>query len=75
MGQVLDSKANLNSYCLEVAKQLNMHYKAPPLPVDLQYAKAPEAPKNRDGSDALDTEALTQAFRSAARNKHNIRVC
>jgi hypothetical protein len=32
----LDSKANLSSYCNEVAKQLHMHYRAPPLPVDLR---------------------------------------
>ncbi|CAB9515705.1 Mechanosensitive ion channel protein [Seminavis robusta] len=37
VGQILDSKANLSSYCNEVAKQLNMHYRAPPLPVDLRY--------------------------------------
>lgn len=32
---ILDSKARLTSYCLEVAKQLNMRYVSPPLPVDL----------------------------------------
>ena len=36
IGYVLDSKANLSSYCQEVLKQLGIHYKAPPLPVDLR---------------------------------------
>lgn len=29
------SKADLQSFCLEVSKQLDMRYKAPSLPVDL----------------------------------------
>lgn len=33
---MLDSKANLSSYCNEVARQLQMHYRAPPLPIDLR---------------------------------------
>jgi len=37
VAQVLDSKANITSYCMEVAKQLKMDYTAPPLPVDLRY--------------------------------------
>ena len=32
---VLESKATLTTYCLEVAKQLDMRYRSPPLPVDL----------------------------------------
>lgn len=44
IGVLLDSKANLSSYCNEVARQLNMHYRAPPLPVDLRYAQMPQLP-------------------------------
>jgi len=33
---ILQSKADLFSYCLEVQKQLDMRYSAPSLPVDLQ---------------------------------------
>jgi hypothetical protein len=32
---ILESKAALTTYCLEVAKQLDMRYRSPPLPVDL----------------------------------------
>lgn len=35
VGGILESKANLTTYCLEVARQLEMRYHAPPLPVDL----------------------------------------
>ena len=35
VGAILESKASLTTYCLEVAKQLEMRYHAPPLPVDL----------------------------------------
>lgn len=44
IGQILESKANLSSYCNEVARQLNMHYRAPPLPVDLRYSQLPQVP-------------------------------
>lgn len=78
VGQVLDSKANLNSYCQEVARQLKMEYQAPRLPVELQYAPSPlEQPlaNETESSRSLDRDALTQEFQSIARNKHNIRVC
>lgn len=32
---ILESKGALTAYCLEVAKQLDMRYRSPPLPVDL----------------------------------------
>lgn len=77
VGQVLDSKANLSSYCQEVAKQLNIHYKAPPLPVNLKYAQAASPEEVLESSDAIDTDldsvARTQEFRSMALSKHNIR--
>ena len=34
-GSVIESKAQLTSYCSEIAKQLDMRYRSPPLPVDL----------------------------------------
>ena len=37
---ILDSKARLTTYCLEVAKQLKMRYLSPPLPVDLNIFNA-----------------------------------
>lgn len=36
---ILQSKADLFSYCLEVQKQLGMRYNAPSLPVDLRMAQ------------------------------------
>lgn len=36
VGQILDSKANLVTYCNEVQKKLGMVYRAPPLPVHLK---------------------------------------
>jgi hypothetical protein len=35
VGSILNSKADLTTYCLEVARQLEMKYVSPPLPVDL----------------------------------------
>lgn len=37
---ILNSKARLTTYCLEVAKQLEMRYANPPLPVDLNVYNA-----------------------------------
>jgi len=38
---VIQSKADLTTYCLEVAKQLGMRYRKPPLPVDLTMTDSP----------------------------------
>lgn len=38
IGVILQSKADVASYCLELAKKLNMRYTAPPLPVNLSMA-------------------------------------
>jgi len=40
VGVILQSKADVASFCLELAKKLNMRYTAPPLPVDLNVADA-----------------------------------
>jgi hypothetical protein len=69
IGQLLDSKANLQTYCLEVAKQLNVHYHAPPLPVDLKYSAAiPIAEMFGNENVSMDNEARTEVFRSLALN-------
>mmetsp|Transcript_7115 Transcript_7115/g.10813 ORF Transcript_7115/g.10813 Transcript_7115/m.10813 type:complete len:287 (-) Transcript_7115:212-1072(-) len=39
VGPILNSTAELNQYCLEVSKQLEMRYAAPPLPVQMNLAK------------------------------------
>jgi len=76
IGQLLDSKANLSSFCLEVASQLDIHYRAPPLPVDLKYSQDadPPVPMEVEGMHELDSEARAEEFRSIALNKHNIRM-
>jgi hypothetical protein len=35
----LESKAQVASFCLELAKKLDLKYKSPPLPVDLALVK------------------------------------
>jgi hypothetical protein len=35
IGPILQSKADLSSFCLEVTKKLDMKYESPPMPVNL----------------------------------------
>lgn len=69
VGRVLDSKANLSSYCQEVARQLEMNYQAPKVPVEISHANG------HDSSTDYDADRLTKAFQDISRNKHQIRVC
>lgn len=39
IGAILNSKAEVTSFTLEVGKQLGMHYNAPPLPVTLKMSQ------------------------------------
>uniref|UniRef100_A0A7S1YKQ8 Mechanosensitive ion channel MscS domain-containing protein n=1 Tax=Grammatophora oceanica TaxID=210454 RepID=A0A7S1YKQ8_9STRA len=39
IGRLLDSRATLYSFCLEVQKKLGMNYKAPAVPVDLSLSR------------------------------------
>ena len=81
IGQVLDSKANLTSYCHEVQKKLGMQYRTPPLPVDLRNANAVDFAMesfSQDGQNSrnneIDEDAQFQQFRLMAQNKYNIRL-
>lgn len=65
IGAILESKASLTTYCLEVAKQLEMRYHAPPLPVDLSMngtassaLRSLQAPSTR----TLDTARINMAL-------------
>jgi Mechanosensitive ion channel len=63
IGLILDSKANLTSYCQEVALQLGLQYQAPVLPVEVRQqrqhpshgsgggiaAPPPQAPQGEEG--------------------------
>ena len=42
IASVVESRATLTSYCLEVAKQLEMRYMSPPLPVSLRVTDSSE---------------------------------
>jgi hypothetical protein len=72
VGQILDSKANLSSYCQEVVKQLNVHYRAPPLPVDLRYTSADIPVPQGSAHENMDQEARAGEFRSLALSMFNI---
>jgi small-conductance mechanosensitive channel len=68
--QLQDSKANFQSYCLEVSTQLGMHYTAPPLPVDLRLPD--QANAERDYTPDVDSVARMDDFRSLAMTHHKI---
>lgn len=84
VGQILDSKGNLISFCHEVQRMLGMEYRAPPLPVDLTGGRLDEDGKltldaYRDKEDRsternqfLDTESKTDLFRSVAQQRHQL---
>jgi len=76
IGQILDSKANLSSYCQEVQRQLGMNYHAPPVPVDLKYGGELVAGGvgGTDSTDDLDSVARREEFRSMALSRHNINL-
>ena len=39
INSILESKAEVSSFCLELSKKLDMRYKSPPLPVDLAFVQ------------------------------------
>lgn len=58
-GEIMQSKADLMHFCMELAKKLDIWYRNPPLPVDLNIV-------GRNWSDAmgrlsLDGQPLTKA--------------
>jgi hypothetical protein len=61
IGQILDSKSNLVTYCHEVQKKLGMQYTAPPLPVELSDS-------NRGILSLLDNQAITTSNSQADQN-------
>jgi hypothetical protein len=71
MGALLQSKAILQSFCLELQKKLNMRYQSPPLPVDLKMTGGippqlmggvPPGIEARTGEDALGRDPLATAY-------------
>jgi len=64
---ILESKSSLTTYCLEVAKQLDMRYHAPPLPVSLNMmGTGSEALQALDGSGGLDKRKIAAALRATS---------
>lgn len=63
----MESKSSLTTYCLEVAKKLEMRYHAPPLPVDLSMggsaSSALEALQGNSRRGGLDKRKLDDALR------------
>lgn len=75
VGQLLDSKANLSSYCQEVQRQLGMNYRAPPLPVDLKYlGDLGVGTSGTESADDLDSVTRREEFRTMALSRHNINL-
>lgn len=68
--QLQDSRANFQSYCLEVSKQLGMNYSAPPLPVDLRHYE--QCTPDRELVSDVDSVTRMEGFRSLAMTQHNI---
>lgn len=61
IGSIVESKANLTTYCLEVAKQLEMRYLSPSLPVSLTLPgqhdlSMPELGENLSGDSINSSE-------------------
>ena len=48
IGSIQESRATLTSFCLEVAKQLDMRYMSPPLPVSLKLDDHPTLAKSEE---------------------------
>ena len=65
LGLLLQSKADLSSFCLELQKKLGMKYIAPPLPVNLSMSK-PSAESPMNASDVVQSPEYTSDLRSLA---------
>lgn len=61
---LLDSRANLASFCLELSKKLDLRYTSPPLPVDLNVR-----PQQPGGDESLNTPFQLVDLGSAASDR------
>jgi hypothetical protein len=55
IGSVLDSRGKVNSFCLELQKQLDMRYVAPPMPINLNMSKPESTSHETDGIESSNT--------------------
>jgi small-conductance mechanosensitive channel len=83
IAQILDSKANLVTYCNEVQKKLGMKYHAPPLPVEFRGAQqflqndslgSVTGPGLPPSDEDIDFDARMNQFRLIAKTRHQIRL-
>ena len=65
LGLILQSKADLFSYCLEVQKQLGMRYNAPSLPVDLHIGRIPSNAISQASQDVEQADSRPRANTAA----------
>jgi hypothetical protein len=65
LGTVLMSQSDLSSYVLEVAKQLDMHYHAPAMPVELTV---------KDKKGAVDGSSISDALAASQDQDERLRV-
>jgi hypothetical protein len=66
-GLIFESKATLQTHILAVMKELDIHYHAPPLPVDLKYSPAISIAEIFGNENAaMNDEAFAETFRSLA---------
>jgi len=54
LGPILQSKADLASFCLEVTKKLGMRYESPPMPVTVSTSGTNFRGLLTDGEDDID---------------------
>jgi hypothetical protein len=68
LGPIFESKANLQCYCVAVMKQLDIHYHAPPLPIDVKYSSPAISIAEIFGNEdaVMNDEAFAEMFRSLA---------
>jgi hypothetical protein len=73
LNAILNSKADLTSFALEVSKQLGMRYVAPPLPVDLHMCDskntASTASPGKQGASTSDGFAVSPELRAQAQKQ------
>ena len=62
IGQVLQSRADLSSFCLEVMKQMGMRYNSPSMPVNVTFQHEDHAGESNsnfnEGNDDLTEETI-----------------
>ena len=68
IASVLDSRAKVNSFCLELQKQLDMRYVAPPMPINLNLNK-PDGANETTSSNAIPRRSSKESGPSALQHR------